>query len=131
MAEEGGICGSWLGYLIMSFDRKTEREKLENFVKSETKDWGRIVKTIFTMTRFIPPGGAFRYIVSATLTGENGKEMEVNATFDTRDKANYCMSRHEHSAENSFGLSLVSRENRENQPPDSGKEWMIETSTWS
>ena len=118
-------------FLIMSFDRKTEREKIENFVKSETKDWGRIVKATFTMTRFIPSGGAFRYTVSGTLTSENGKEMEVNATFDTRDKANYCMSRHEHSAENSFGFSLVSREKGEDQPPDFGKEWMIETSTWS
>ncbi len=119
----------------MSFDRKTEREKIENFVKSETKDWGRIVKATFTMTRFYPPFGirygAFRYTVSGTLTSENGKEMEVNATFDTRDKANYCMSRHEHSAENSFGFSLVSRETGEDQPPDFEKEWMIETSTWS
>ena len=106
----------------------TDREKLENFLRSATKDMNRFVKATFTMTH---KRGEAPYTVSAILTSASGKKAEVSATFETRVQANYCMSRHEHSAENSFGFSLVSREEGEGQSPDFRKEWMIETSTWS
>ena len=106
----------------------TDREKLENFLKSATKDMDRFVKATFTMTH---KRGEAPYTVSAILTSASGKKAEVKATFETREQANYCISRHEHSAEKSFGFSLVSREEGEGQSPDFEKDWMIETSTWS
>ena len=101
----------------------TNREELENFLLN---GWP------FQMATFIMTHKEdATYSVSAILTSASGEKIEVNSTFKTREQANYCMSRHEHSAENSFGFSLVSREEGEGHSPDFGKEWMIETSTWS